>query len=316
MTNFIAGMDVSKHHLNVHVNGQDLAFGHTRKGRQSLATHLAREGVDRVVLEATGRMHRAVARSLRDRGVTVVVLNPRQARDVARATGQLAKTDRVDARMLVAFGEACPNLSATPSVTEEIDQLRDFLVMREALVKKRADLKLTHAELDLIAAAEARIQALFETCDQQITDLETDIRAAITASHSLHRSFAILTSVPGVGPITAASLIAWMGELGTLTHRQVASLIGVAPFAADSGRLKGSQHIRGGRGRPRTVLYMAALSASVHNPEMIAFYQRLRNGGKPHKVALVAVMRKMIVLINALLRDQRGWEDWTPLTGV
>ena len=126
MTNFIAGMDVSKHNLNVHVNGQDLAFGHTRKGRQSLATHLAREGVDRVVLEATGRLHRAVARSLRDRGVTVVVLNPRQARDVARATGQLAKTDRVDARMLVAFGEAFPNLSATPSVTEEIDQLRDL----------------------------------------------------------------------------------------------------------------------------------------------------------------------------------------------
>ena len=126
MTNFIAGIDVSKHNLNVHVNGQDLAFGHTRKGRQSLAKHLAREGVDRVVLEATGRLHRAVARSLRDRGVTVVVLNPRQARDVARATGQLAKTDRVDARMLVAFGEAFPNLSATPSVTEEIDQLRDL----------------------------------------------------------------------------------------------------------------------------------------------------------------------------------------------
>ena len=259
MTNFIAGMDVSKHHLNVHVNGQDLAFGHTRKGRQSLAKHLAREGVDRVVLEATGRMHRAVARSLRDRGVTVVVLHPRQARDVARATGQLAKTDRVDARMLVAFGEACPNLSATPSVTEEIDQLRDLLVMREALVKKRADLKLTHAELELIAEAEARIQALFETCDQEVKDLETDIRAAITA----------------------ASLIAWMGELGTLTHRQIASLIGVAPFAADSGRLKGSRHIRGGRGRPRTVLFMAALSASVHNPEMTTFYQRLRTAASP-----------------------------------
>ena len=274
MTNFIAGMDVSKHHLNVHVNGQDLAFGHTRKGRQSLAKHLAREEVDRVVLEATGRLHRAVARSLRDRGVTVVVLHPRQARDVARATGQLAKTDRVDARMLVAFGEACPNLSATPSVT------------------------------------------LFKTCDQDVKDLETDIRAAITASHRLHRSFSILTSVPGVGPITAASLIAWMGELGTLTHRQVASLIGVAPFAADSGRLKGYRHIRGGRGRPRNLLFMAALSASVHNPEMMTFTQRLRNSGKPHKVALVAVMRTMIVLINALLRDQRGWENRTPLTGV
>ena len=239
MTNFIAGIDVSKHNLNVHVNGQDLVFGHTRKGRQSLAKHLAREGVDRVVLEATGRLHRAVAQSLRDRGVTVVVLNPRQARDVARATGQLAKTDRVDARMLVAFGEAFPNLSATPSVTEEIDQLRDLLVMREALVKKRADLKLTHAELDLIATAEVRIQALFETCDQQIKDMETDIRAAITASHSLHRSFAILTSVPGVGPITAASLIAWMGELGTLTHR----LVGRTFLIADCSDTKCLAHL-------------------------------------------------------------------------
>ena len=306
MTNFIAGIDVSKHHLNVHVNGQDLAFGHTRKGRQSLAKHLAREGVDRVVLEATGRMHRAVARSLRDRGVTVVVLHPRQARDVARATGQLAKTDRVDARMLVAFGEACPNLSATPSVTEEIDQLRDLLVMREALVKTRADLNLTHAELDLIAAAEATIQILLTTWDQQADALDTMIWSRIQESPAMATTFSILTSVPGVGPITAASLIAWMGELGTLTHRQVASLIGVAPFAADSGRLKGSRHIRGGRGRPRNVLFMAALSASVHNPEMMTFDQRLRNGGKPHKVALVAVMRKMIVLINALLRDQRG----------
>ena len=214
MTNFIAGIDVSKHNLNVHVNGQDLEFGHTHESLRSLARHLTREDVTTVVFEATGRLHRAVARALRDRGFTVVVLNPRQARDFPRATGHLAKTDRVDARMLVALGEAFLDIDATPAVTEEIDRLRDLLVMREALVKEMADLKLTHAEMNLTAAAEARIQALFETCDQQIKDLETDIRAAIIASHSLHRLFAIFTSVPGVGVITAASLIAWMGELG------------------------------------------------------------------------------------------------------
>jgi len=324
MTKLIAGIDVSKHNLNVHVNGQDLEFGNTRTSIRSLAKHLTREGVERVVLEATGRLHRSVARSLRDRGFTVVVLNPRQARDFApdctKATGQLAKTDRVDARIRVAFGEtfgeAFPDLSATPHVTEEIDQLRDLLVIREALVKKRADLKLTHAELDLDAEVEANIQMVFTTLDQQVDVLATAIQSRVRESHTLATAFSILSSVPGVGLITAASLIAWMGELGSLTHRKSAALIGVAPFAADSGKLKGSRHIRGGRDRPRTVLYRTAFSATFHNPDMIAFYQRLRNGGKPHKVALVAVMRKMIVLINALLRDQRHWENRTPLTGV
>jgi len=298
------------------VNGQDREFGHTRNSIRSLAHHLTHNGVTTVVLEATGRMHRVVAQSLRDRGFVVVVLNPRQARDVAKATGQWAKTDRVDARILAAFGAACPDQDATPQVAEEMDHLRDLLVMREALVKKRADLKLTHAELALDAAVEADIQTLFDACDQKVDALETAITDAIHQSPRMRPSFVRLTSVPGVGPITAAALVAWMTELGTLTHRQIAALIGVAPLAADSGTLKGSRHIRGGRYRPRNVLYMAALTASFHNPEMIAVSQRLRTGGKPHKVALVAVMRKMIVLINALLRDQRCWEDRTQLTGV
>ena len=332
MTKLIAGIDVSKHNLNVHVNGQDLEFGNTRTSIRSLAKHLTREGVERVVLEATGRLHRmipicwgAVAVSVRIRpglhsGGSQSAPSPRLCSRLYPATGQRAKTDRVDARIRVAFGEAFgeafPDLSATPHVTEEIDQLRDLLVIREALVKKRADLKLTHAELDLDAEVEANIQMVFTTLDQQVDALATAIQSRVRESHTLATAFSILSSVPGVGLITAASLIAWMGERGSLTHRKSAALIGVAPFAADSGKLKGSRHIRGGRDRPRTVLYMAAFSATFHNPDMIAFYQRLRNGGKPHKVALVAVMRKMIVLINALLRDQRHWENRTPLTGV
>jgi len=309
-------MDVSKPHLNGPVNGQDREVGHTRKSIRSLAHHLTQDGVTTVVLEATGRMHRVVAQSLRDRGVVVVGLNPRQARDVAKATGQWAKTDRGDARILAAFGAACPDQEATPQVAEEMDHLRDRLVMRHALVTTRADLKLTHAERALDDAIEVSIQTLFNAWDQQIDNLDTAITDVIRRSQGLHRSFAILLSVPGVGPITAASLVAWMTERGTLTHRQIAALIGVAPLAADSGRLKGSRHIRGGRTRPRNVLYMAALTASFHHPEMVSVSQRLRTHGKPHKVALVAVMRKMIVLINALLRDQRGGEDRTPLTGV
>ena len=198
------------------------------------------------MLEVTGRRHRAAAQLLRDRGFKVVVLNPRPARDFAQATGQLAKTDRVDASLLAAFGQAFPAVGETPAVAAETDPLRDLLVMRASLVKPRAELTPTHAEFVLNAAF-----------DQQISDLETAITAVIHASHSGQRSFAILTSVPSVGIITAAALIAWMDELGSLTHRQIASLIGVAPLATDSGKLRGARHITGGRYRSWYVLDMA-----------------------------------------------------------
>ncbi len=253
-----AGIDVSKKTLNIHLSGRDDTAANDRDGFRKVARILRDGGAERAVIEATGRMHRALFQSLHDRGFTVCVVNPRQSRDFARAGGELAKTDRVDARALA---------GPVPKILSELDAgVREY--------------------------------------DRRIGEL-------IAGSEEHAESYGILTSVPGIGPVTAAALIAWMGELGAIGNRQAAALIGVAPFARDSGSRKGGRHVSGGRRRPRDVLYMAATAACVFNPEMAEFHSRLKERGKPHKVAVSAVMRKLIVTANALLRDRRMWEDRT-----
>ncbi len=305
-----AGIDVSKKTLNIHLNGRDDSAANDTDGFRKVARILRDGGAERVVMEATGRMHRALQQSLHGRGFTVCVVNPRQSRDFARAGGGLAKTDRADARALAAFGAAFPDLAAASPAGVTVDRLRDMLVLREKLVDQRADLKLAFDEVG-DPEPDGPVPKILSELDAGVREYDRRIRELITGAEEHAESYGILTSVPGIGPVTAAALIAWMGELGAIGNRQAASLIGVAPFARDSGSRKGGRHVSGGRRRPRDVLYMAAMSATLFNPEMAEFHGRLKERGKPHKVAVTAVMRKLIVTANALLRDRRMWEDRT-----
>ena len=304
MTTICAGIDVSKRTLNIHVNGRDDTATNDTDGFRKVARILKDGGAERVVMEATGRMHRALLQSLHDRGFCTVVVNPRQSRDFARAGGELAKTDRVDARVLAA-------MPATAPADVTIDRLRDLLVMRETLVDQRVQLKAVVSEIgDPLSDGSA--ERVLSEIDAGIGAHERGIEELVAGAEDLAESYGILTSVPGIGPVTAAALLAWMSELGAIGNRQAAALIGVAPFARESGTLKGGRHVTGGRRRrPRDVLYMAAMAACRFNPEMAAFYGRLVERGKPHKVAVTAVMRKLVVTANALLRDRRKWEDRT-----
>ncbi len=254
-----------------------------------------------VVVEATGRFHRQLHQSLNDRGYIVHVVNPLRARRFAEALGQVAKSDRIDARALAAFGEV-GGLPAAQPKPEALQELERLLVAREALVDTRTSLTARIREIGGTTAAAAALKRAL-----------AGIATAIDADPGLARRRDILVSVPGIGPVTAAALICWMPELGTLGSRQAAALLGVAPFARDSGTLSGARRIRGGRRRHRDVLYMAAMTAIRWNPAMRELYERLTAAGKAHKVALVAVMRRMVTLTNVLLRDGRGWSPDAPV---
>ena len=310
MTIVVAGIDVSKNSLNIHLNGKDGTATNDALGFRKIAGILKGGGAERVVIEATGRLHRALLQSLHDRGFAVCVVNPRQSRDFAKASGELAKTDRVDARILAAFGAAFPAMPPTAPADAAIDRLRDMLVLREALVDQRTQLKAAFDEVG-DPVPDGPVPKVLSELSAGVCEFDRRIEELVAGSEELADSYEILTSVPGIGPVTAASLIAWMGELGAIGNRQAAALIGVAPFARDSGSLKGGRHVAGGRRRPRDVLYMAAMSACMFNPDMKELYGRLKERGKPHKVAVTAVMRKLIVTANALLRDGRMWEDRT-----
>ena len=306
----VAGIDVGKDRLDVHAKGDDRGFANGKEGFRALHGWLRERGVTHVVVEATGRFHRQLHQSLHDRGYTVHVVNPFRARRFAESLGHVAKSDRIDARVLAAFGEAV-DLPASEPKPEAVQELADLLIVRERFVDMRTAVAAQLREVTG-AAAVRELKREMATLGKRIGRLDAEIRAAIAADPVLARRREILTSVPGIGPVTAAALICWMPELGTLRGGQAASLIGVAPFARDSGTLSGARHIRGGRRRPRDVPSMAALTAAAWNPAMSEFYQRLTDAGKAHKVALVAVMRKLVILANALLRDGRGWSGAPP----
>ncbi len=264
-----------------------------------------------VVCEATGRFHRQLHQSLHDRGYIVHVVNPLRARRFAEALGHVAKSDRIDARALAAFWEV-GGLPAAQPKPEALQALEDLMVARESLVDMRTSLIARIREVGDPDAAAALNRALAGIVEE-IGVLDAGIATAIDADPGLARRRDILVSVPGIGPVTAAALICWMPELGTLESRQAAALLGVAPFARDSGTLSGVRRIRGGRRRPRDVLYMAAMTAVCWNPAMKEMYERLTAAGKAHRIALVAVMRKLVILTNVLPPDGRGWSPDAPV---
>ena len=312
----VAGIDIGKHWLDVHVDPADLdrRFENTKLGRRALRNWLRRHGVRRVALEPTGRYHRALHQCLHDDGVTVALANPQQARNFARSLGQRAKNDRVDATMLAHYARL-ESVKGTAPKPASLQTLADWLATRRKLVAQQAALRKHVAEIG--PEADRVLASLLEGFAASIQQVDAEMQACIAADPGLQRRCEIIQSVPGCGPLNAASLCADLPELGRASRREAAALLGVAPYDCDSGQHRGRRRIAGGRRHPRDLLYMAATSAVRCNPAYGSYYQQLRNKpGQPkeHKVALVAVMRKLLTLVNALLRDDRLWQPQPPAT--
>lgn len=300
------GIDVCKDHLDVYLHplAQRGRVTNDRDGIRHLRRRLAGHDVALIVMEATGKYHRLAHRSLSQSGLAVAVVNPLRSRLFAEANGTLAKTDRVDAKMLAILGQAL-GPQARPPAPEAIEVLQELVHACNAATAERTALA------NRLAASQAaflrkELRGRLKSLEGHIERLETEIAARIAADPALARRYEILLSIPGVGPGVAANLLA---ELGSLNRHAIASLAGVAPFADDSGDAVGQRHIMGGRASPRRALYWAALSASRHNPDLRAFYKRLRDSGKKPKLALTAVMRKLVILANTLLKENRLWAE-------
>jgi transposase len=315
MTNDTIGVDISKDHLDAHrmSDGASRRFANDSPGHRSLVTWLGQcENIPgaRIVYEPTGPYHRAFERRLSAVGFALVKVNPRQARRFAEATGRLAKTDRLDAAMLARMG-ALLDLEARPVRNPILNDLKDLHMAREALVKNRTAAKNRAKTLTLAILKRHNAEQLRQI-ERQMAAIETEIMALIKADPDLARRFAILVSIPGVSAITAFALLIDMPELGTLGQGQAASLAGLAPVTRKSGNWTGRAFIRGGRANVRQALYMPALVAMRFNPDLKAKYDQLKAAGKAPKVAITAIMRKLVVLANALLRDGRIWAQSLP----
>ena len=303
MQNDTIGIDVSKDHLDAHrlADGASRRFANDKCGRKAFVKGFAQTPAERLVFEPTGPYHRALGAA----GVPFVKVNPRQARRFAEAIGKLAKTDRLDGAMLARMG-AMLELKTRPPQSEALLELKELHLAREALVKDRTAAKNRGKVLAAPLLKRHNAQRL-EQIKRQITAIEAAILEQVQADPDLAQRFAILTSIPGVSAITAFALLIEMPELGALEPGQAASLAGLAPVARQSGRWTGRAFIRGGRANVRQAVYMPALVATRFNPDMKAKSKQLINAGKPAKVALTAVMRKLILLANALLKANRSW---------
>ena len=311
MTNDTIGVDISKDHLEGHrmSDGANRRFANDRAGHTEFVGWASQCGT-RIVYEPTGPYHRAFERRLADAGFDLVKVNPRQARRFAEATGRLAKTDRLDAAMLARMG-ALLELEARPVRSQILGDLKDLHMAREALVKNRTAARNRAKNLTL-PILRRHNTAQLRQIERQIAAIEAEIIALIKADPDLARRFAILVSIPGISAITAFALVIDMPELGSLENGQAASLAGLAPVARQSGNWNGHAFIRGGRANVRQALYMPALVAMRFNPDLRAKYEKLIAAGKPAKKAITAIMRKLIVLANALLRDNREWAPSLP----
>lgn len=308
MERLFVGLDVAKDRLDVHLrpSGASFAVAYDETGIADLVARLTALRPELVVLEATGGYEVAVAAALAHAAVPVAVVNPRQIRDFARATGQLAKTDALDAQVMARFAETVqPVARALPN--EQAQRLGELVARRRQLVDMLA------AELNRRRQArdrrlEQRIAAHVTWLSRAIAELDDEIQRLIRASPIWREAENLLTSVPGIGDVTAHALIADLPELGRLDRRKIAALVGIAPLNRDSGAWRGRRTIGGGRAMVRRALYMATVVAIRYNPAIAAFYRRLTAAGRPKKVALIAAMRKLVTVLNAILRDQRPWQ--------
>ncbi|WOF44751.1 IS110 family transposase [Sphingopyxis indica] len=299
------GIDISKASLDCHAYpaGIEKQFANTAKGHKALMAWLGQWPIERIAYEATATYHRALEAALAD--WPCVKLNPERARRFAQATGTLAKTDRIDA-MLLARMAATLQPPVRPARNANQILLAELINARDGLVRDRTALKNREKNVT-IAILKRQCKQRLDQIERHIEALDAEIAGIIAADATLARRHEILTSIDGVGTLTANQLIATMPELGSIENKQAASLAGLAPVARQSGQWKGKSFIRGGRANVRQALYMPALAAARFNPDLKAKYRQLILAGKPAKIAITAVMRKLIVTANALLKADRLW---------
>lgn len=289
-----AGIDVAKDRLDIHLRpaGRSFAVPRDGPGLERLVAELRAIEPALVVLEATGGFEMTVAAALAGAGLPLAVVNPRQVRDFARATGRLAKTDRLDAEAIALFAERIrPEPRPVPG--EEAQALAELVARRQARVRRVA----------------RTIEATLRVLEAQLGELDRDIDGAVRASPAWREADDLLRSVPGIGPVASRTLIAEMPELGRLDRRAAAALVGVAPINRDSGRMRGHRAIAGGRACVRNVLFMATLAAVRWNPVLKAHYAQMTARGRPKKVAIVACMRRLLAILNAILRTGQPWQS-------
>jgi len=307
MESIIVGIDVSKDRLDIAVlpMGESFAVERNAKGLDALVARLKQLAVHLAALEATGGFETVVTAALASAGLPVVVVNPAQVRAFAKALGQKAKTDPIDAFVIARFAEAAkPQIRALPD--EQTQLLSDLVTRRRQIIamigaerqrEKRASKRLKKS-----------IARLLKALEKELSSLDGEIDDAVRGTPAWREKEDLLASVPGVGPVIARTLLACLPELGRLDRKQIAALAGLAPFTRQSGQWRGKSFIGGGRAGVRAALFMGAMVAARHNPALKGFFSRLVAAGKPKMVAIVAVARKLLTILNAILRDQKPWQ--------
>jgi len=309
MEDIIVGIDVSKDRLDVAVRPAGKAFVVERSaaGLEGLVARLRELAPYLVALEATGGYETIVAAALAGAALPVVIVNPAQVRDFAKALGRRAKTDPIDAAVIAHFAEATkPEPRPLP---DEATQLLADLVARRRQIVEMIGAERQREKRVRIAHLRKSIARLIKALEKELASLDADIDDAVRGSPAWRAKEDLLASVPGIGPIIARTLIAELPELGQLGRKQIAALAGLAPFTRQSGQWRGRSFIAGGRTTVRTALFMGAMVAKQHNPILKAFFDRLLAAGKPKMVALIAVARKLLTILNAILRDNRPWQN-------
>jgi len=301
------GIDVSKSSLDVYLRPSTKRFQleNQASGIAQLIRQLQSFEIQQVILEASGGLELDAAQALQEHGFAVSIINPRQGRDFAKASGKLAKTDRIDASVLAHFGQAMqPAITVLSSASEQ--------ALQEAVTRRRQLVEMLTAEKNrqgkMRGKMRQNIDAHLEWLEERIRELDQEIEQLSHSQAEWQSRISLLKSVPGIGSVIATTLVAALPELGQVSDKRISALVGVAPFNRDSGKYRGSRTIWGGRSSVRAVLYMGVLVAVRHNPVLSAFYARLLAQGKAKKVALIACMHKLLRILNAMIRDGRPWQ--------
>jgi transposase len=307
------GIDVSKDQLDIALRPGEVRFRESNNdsGIQALIARLLSLKPQLILLEASGGYEILAAAFLRQAGLPAHIINPRQVREFARSTGKLAKTDKIDAAVLAHFAEALkPDLRPWPD--EQQQELAALMSRRRQLVEMLV-MEKNRLAMTFSPRVRRSLQTNLQSLKEQLQELEQDLDDFIRQSPIWLEKDQLLQSVPGIGPLTSQSLLAWVPELGTLNRRKIAALVGLAPFNRDSGQMRGKRTVWGGRARVRPPLYMATLAACRVNPAIRAFYLRLLAAGKSKKLALTACMRKLLTILNAILKQQQPWCPQAPV---
>jgi len=305
----VVGIDVSKHKLDLATSNQKQVqtFNYNKIGLKQIISFLKKFKPELVCLEATGDYERRLLNILHQNNFKVAVVNPNQIRCFARARNQLAKTDRIDAHIIAQFA-AIMDPRITPPLKGTEQKMRDFIARRRQVNKL-----LTQEKNRLATTVDKTLQKMIRQTirlfEKQIKSIESELDELIEADDDAQEKSQIITSTPGLGQITAVVLVTELPELGKLNRKQISKLVGVAPINRESGKFRGKRMISGGRSEIRKALFMPTLVAKTHNPKIKAFYDRLLANGKPPKVALIACMRKMLIILNVMIRDGKRWNE-------